>query len=66
MLLQDDSSDGDEQGDEASKSAQVLWTYQGGRRGCIIGGTALLDPSVRSNSYPQTVVTSKETSYLEW
>jgi hypothetical protein len=43
-----------------------LWHYEGGRRGCIIGGTALLDPSVRSNSYPQTVVTSKETSYLEW
>jgi hypothetical protein len=33
-----------------------LYVYQGGEQGSIVGGSALLDPSVRAHNYPQSVI----------
>ena len=35
-------------------------------RGCIIGGTALVDASIAGRPYPNTVSLTQRTKYLEW
>ena len=35
-------------------------------RGCVIGGTALLDESVRRYPYPSTVIAAEHTRVVEW
>lgn len=35
-------------------------------RGCVIGGTALLDNTVRNKPYPSTVIASETTRVVEW
>lgn len=35
-------------------------------RGCVIGGTALLDESVRKHPYPSTVIAAETTRVVEW
>jgi len=35
-------------------------------RGCVIGGTALLDESVRHKPYPSTVIAAEPTRVVEW
>lgn len=35
-------------------------------RGCVIGGTALLDESVRQKPYPSTVFAADQTRMVEW
>jgi len=35
-------------------------------RGCIIGGSALVDPSVLGAKYPSDVVLTKPSQYIEW
>ena len=35
-------------------------------RGCIIGGTALVDSTINQKPYPNTVKFTKHAKYLEW
>lgn len=35
-------------------------------RGCVIGGTALLDGNVRKHPYPSTVIAAENTRVVEW
>ena len=37
-------------------------------RGCIIGGSALVDPDLATPNrpYPNTVTVTRRTKYLEW
>ena len=35
-------------------------------RGCIIGGSALVDPHLSGVAYPNTVTTTRHTRFLEW
>ena len=35
-------------------------------RGCIIGGTALVDGTLAGRPYPNTVTLTQRTKYLEW
>lgn len=45
-----------------------LYTYRGeGHNGCVIGGTALVDPSIRSKSYPNRLVCETDgTIVVKW
>ena len=51
-----------------SGSQPPLYTYRGdGRNGCVIGGTALVDNSVRSKSYPNRIVAMEDkTGVVTW
>jgi len=48
------------------KNEQKIYELQGGKQGCIVGGSALLDKSVRDNLYPQSVICIEDTTYIEW
>jgi hypothetical protein len=49
-------------------SKKPLYTYRGsGRNGCVIGGTALVDPDVRLKNYPNRLVcVADDTVVVKW
>ena len=42
------------------------YKYGAGGTGCIIGGTALVDPAVRRKLYPHRVIAADETVIVKW
>lgn len=52
----------------ATRTRQLPKTFQKNTkiRGSIIGGTALVDTNVIQEPYPNTVIASTQTEYLEW
>lgn len=52
----------------APLSKKPMYTYRGdGRNGCVIGGTALVDPNVRMKEYPNRLVCEvDDTVVVKW
>ena len=51
---------------EAPPEAGAPHPHDEDNRGCIIGGSALVDPSVLGAKYPSDVVLTKPSQYIEW
>mmetsp|Transcript_15317 Transcript_15317/g.32223 ORF Transcript_15317/g.32223 Transcript_15317/m.32223 type:complete len:328 (+) Transcript_15317:515-1498(+) len=51
-----------------SRTRPLLYSYRGdGKNGCVIGGTALVDSSVKGKNYPhRLVVTENDTLVVKW
>jgi CRP-like cAMP-binding protein len=48
-------------------SKEVLYTYRGdGCNGCVIGGTALVDNTVRLKAYPNRIVAATDSTVVRW
>ena len=48
-------------------SKEILYTYRGdGCNGCVIGGTALVDNTVRLKAYPNRIVAATDSTIVKW
>lgn len=57
-----------EVGAEDPKHSSLMYSYRGdGNNGCVIGGTALVDPTIRGRSYPNRLVAlQNDTVVCKW